>query len=645
MFERRVIDDVRHRTDIVEIIGEHVPLKKQGSRWVARCPFHDEKTPSFSVSRDKAIFHCFGCKKSGDVITFVREVEGLDFREALTQLAERAGVEIPETRDPGVVAEERRQRDLAGRLYGALSIAAEFFERALHDAHYSGIARDALEQRGITEESVRTFRLGYAPADWSALAEHLAGHGVSPSDAELAGLLIPGPRGHHDRFRHRLMFPVIDRSGRVVAFSGRILAPTEDMDERLVPADAGKYVNSPESPIYRKHEHLYGLHPARDEIRRSGEAVLVEGNFDVVQMHQHGFRRTVAPLGTAFTEAQGALMRKFADAVTLAFDGDEAGRKARRAAHAVVTKAGLLARVVVLPPKSDPDSYLRDPSYGAQGMAALLARPMGLREWIIQDVAADAGSSDEERLVAARELAPYFVAETDHELRSMCIQRAAKALLLSEETIRRVEREYRRTMRDEAARSPFEGHTLRENRRPGMTALLPANDLSERAMQNARGVAIESLLWDTTLLGSARAEELLAYLTSPMDAVVSAAVEMWRSTGVLDGPALLEVIDAAEMADAAKKPAIREWVAARLVREIEDEAGVLDRCPSALSDALAKLARCRQALEAQATRRVSARAGADGDRRGEVTVLEDERRRRAEIRGPSTAISTARRTT
>lgn len=626
MFERSVIDGVRNRTDIVEIIGEHVPLKKQGSRWVGRCPFHSEKTPSFSVSKDAQLAFCHGCKWGGDVIKFVREIDGFDFPEALRHLAERAGVEIPETRDPQVVAEERRQRDLASRLYGACEIAAAFFERALREAPYSEIARGALYDREITAETAQTFRLGYAPAEWGALMAHLAGHGVSPADAELAGLVLPGRRGLHDRFRHRLMFPVIDRSGRVVGFSGRVLPVPEDVPEGIVPPEAGKYINTPETPIYRKHEHLYGLHPARDAIRRSGKAVLVEGNFDVAQMYQRGFTNTVAPLGTAFTEAQGALLRKFADAVTLAFDGDEAGRKARRAAHEIVSRAGLVTNVVVLPQKMDPDSLLRDPARGAPAMAALIAAPMGLMEWLIKDVAADTGPSDEERLTATRsEIAPYIAQISDECLRRLYVQRAAMEMLLPEDMVHRLVREHRALM-DAAKRGPLTA-AIRPNLTPGMQGLGDAKSIDEHAEKRARAAAIEAMLWEPSLFASARAEELLAYLDAPMDAFVRAAIGQWRAEEHLDGPTLMEMLEASGK-DADGK--IRQWVAARIVRDAEDDPAIIERCPSALYDALAKIRRCREAAAAQATRRESARAGADGDRVGEVSVLDAERARRVE---------------
>lgn len=302
--DRGLIQTVRDRVDLVELVGQYVPLRRVGSRFVARCPFHQERTASFSVSAEQGVYHCFGCKASGDAFRFYAEMEGLTFPEALRALAERAGVEVPETRDPERIAEDRRQRNVSERLYAACEAAAVYFERCLADeaVPFSALARLSLVDRGISEETARAFRLGYAPARWDGLAEHLRAQRMSPADAELAGLLMPGRGGgSYDRFRHRLMFPVLDKSGRVVAFSGRILPSSEEIAEGIVPEDAGKYINSPETPLYRKGELLFGLANARMSIRQKQEALLVEGNFDVVQMH-HGFTKTVAPLGTSFTE-------------------------------------------------------------------------------------------------------------------------------------------------------------------------------------------------------------------------------------------------------------------------------------------------------------------------------------------------------
>jgi DNA primase len=346
MFDRATIREVRQRTDLVDLVNEFVPLKRKGGRHFGRCPFHQEKTASFSVSGDVGLYFCFGCKATGDALRFFQETQGVNFPEAVRALARRAGVEVPEDRTPEEIAEDRRQRDLTGRLLAVCEVAAKFFERQLAEGEWSELARAALDERGIAPETVERFRLGYAPASWDALAAHLRAHQLSPHDATLAGLLVDGRR---DRFRHRLMFPILDAGGRVVAFSGRILptsAGMEGLDEGLVPEDAGKYVNSPETPLYRKGELLYGLTAARQSIRQRERALLVEGNFDVVQMHQHGFTETVAPLGTSFTDAQAKLLRRHTDRVTFLFDGDGAGRRAARAAHGVAERGGVLLLVV-----------------------------------------------------------------------------------------------------------------------------------------------------------------------------------------------------------------------------------------------------------------------------------------------------------
>lgn len=616
MFERSVIQSVRAATDIVELVRSYAPMRKQGSRYTCRCPFHEEKSPSFNVSGETQLGYCFGCKWGGDAIKFVMHLEGLDFPEALRFLAEKAGVELPETRDPAVVAEDRRQRDLAARLYAACEAATVFFEERLANAPFSEIARGALDDRGITPETAATFRLGYAPAAWDGLAAHLARLGISPADAELAGLTLPSRGKQHDRFRHRLMFPVTDRGGRVVAFSGRVLAGSEEIPEGVVLEGAGKYINSPETPIYRKHEHLYGLHPARDTIRRSAEAVLVEGNFDVVQMHQHGFAQTVAPLGTSFTAEQAKLLRRVAERVTLVFDGDGAGRKAARASYATCEKAGLVARVGVLPAGVDPDSFLRDGAYGhgAAGMTGVLTGAQGMIEWLIKDTTANADPTLTGRVAALRTLAPLLTAVADRIERAAAVRMCAKGLMLDEGEVRQAVRDHELKAAREAKASPYPvSPSLSE--RPGMTEIGDRGDTSAHGEKRARAAGIEAVLYDPTLLAGEDARDLVGYLDEPVASVVRLACSQWVECGRLDGPMLLECVEPNR--DAEGK--IRGWLAARLIPA--DDAAVVERCPSALRDALDRLRRCRAAREAEATRRESARRGANGDRVGEVAAL------------------------
>jgi len=635
MFERSVIQEVRRKTDFVALVGEHRPMKKQGSRWVCRCPFHEEKTGSFNVSPDVQLAVCFSCKWGGDAIRFVEHLEGMNFPEAVRFLAERAGVDLPETRDPRAVAEDRRQRDERERLLAACEVAAAFYEAQLRAAPFSELARGALEERGVTAESAGRFRLGYAPARWGGLADHLRAKGVSPADAELAGLLVPsrhGRGGYHDRFRHRLMFPVMDRAGKVVAFSGRILPMSEEMPEGIVPPDAGKYINSPETPLFTKGEHLYGVHAARIPIMQRERAILVEGNFDVVQMHQHGFTETVAPLGTAFTPEQALLLRRMADKATLVFDGDGAGRNAARTSHKVCEDAGVMARVGVLPLKQDPDSYLRDS--GQIAMGRLLQQAQGMMEWLIRDAAAHvtggAMATTSDRVVAARQLAPVLAAIRDEIEEREAVRIAANQLVLTEDAIRTAIRDHRRSVKADAA-APLPTTRTHQDR-PGLTELASRNDTSEGAAKRAMAAGIEAVLYDRGLLVGEMAGRLVAHLRPPMDGVVREAVSQWSRGECLDGPTILETIPADDEAGVR----LRAWTAARLI-PVSDEA-VLERCSMALRDAVGHLDRCREAAASEERRVQSMRASADGDRASEVDVLEAQRRARAEgIPGPRRA--------
>ncbi len=622
MTDRGVIEQVRDRTDIADLVGQYVPLRKVGARFVARCPFHDEKTPSFSVNPDKGFYYCFGCKASGDALTFYQQVEGVTFPEALRALAERAGVEVPETRDPERIAEDRRQRDVSERLHAVCEAAAAFFEESLESAPFSELARGALEERGVSPEVAKQFRLGYAPAQWDALAHHLRAKKHSPADAELAGLLLSRPGGAYDRFRHRLMFPVFDRGGRVVAFSGRVLPVSEEIPEGIVPAETGKYINSPETPIYRKGELLYGLANARMAMRQKAEAIVVEGNFDVVQMHQHGFAETVAPLGTSFTDAQAKLLRRFAETVVLVFDGDEAGRKAARAAHGVCAKAGLMARVGVLPPKMDPDSYLRsvNPEHGQAGMANVLASGPSIVEWLIHDAGATCGDNVPERVAAVRALAPVIAAVRDPLERDVYVRLCAKALYLEEPQIRMALREHQQGAARAARESPFDD----PRKRPGLTAHEDVSDPSEieRRRKRATASALEAILFRPELLETDDASAVAARLDDAMGAFLRAAHAQWTAARRLEGATLL---------DACPNDRVRSWVGERLMVGGDDDRALLDRCQVMLSDAAAELRRLEALAQSKALKQMSARAGTQGDPSSEVGTLNEQLRLKREL--------------
>jgi len=399
---------VRERTDIVAVITEGVSsLKRRGRSFVGLCPFHKEKSPSFHVNADRGFFHCFGCKESGSAIDFLMKHEGYTFPEAVRALAERAGIAIEEERGTPQASEADRQRKAREDLYAVNALAATFFEQELRRHEHREYALEELARRGLVpgkegepgvrvDEVLQAFRIGYAPAAWDGLTTFLKAQGVSPVAAETVGLLVPrsGGSGYYDRFRHRLMFAVVDAQGRVVAFSGRALRelPAEGPRPGLVRLgpeveDPGahkppKYINSPESPIYSKGQMLFGIHQARQSIRQEEVAVLVEGNFDVVSLHARGVTNVVAPLGTAFTTDQAKLLKRFAPDVVFLFDGDAAGRKAVRLSREAIRAAGLSARVADLPDGVDPDELSR--TKGKQGVLDLLASATGLLEALIQ---------------------------------------------------------------------------------------------------------------------------------------------------------------------------------------------------------------------------------------------------------------------
>lgn len=407
MISEETIQQVRAHSNIVKVVGERVKLQRAGRSYKGLCPFHQEKTPSFHVNEERNFYHCFGCHAHGDSIRFVQETEGLSFVEAVTDLARRFGVELVETRSDG----ERRQQQAVRReqdeLYAVSETAAQYFERCLTEHPLADLARGELARRGLelgadptVDATLQAFRIGYAPYGWDGLAHALRRSGLSPVAGEKVGLLAPrrsGP-GHYDRFRHRLMFAVLDLRGRVIAFSGRSLPePDAELLQRHgIPAmgsggdEPAKYINSPESPVYKKREAVFGLYQARDQVRRLDRCVLVEGNFDVVSLHARGICNVVAPLGTAFTREQAALIKRYSQNVTLLFDADSAGRRATTTARDPCQQEGLLARVATLPEGTDPDDLVRQ--RGPDALDAIVKSAKGMLDHLIES-ALDGGFS------------------------------------------------------------------------------------------------------------------------------------------------------------------------------------------------------------------------------------------------------------
>ncbi|HEX8291970.1 MAG TPA: DNA primase, partial [Pyrinomonadaceae bacterium] len=347
-YPQTFIDDLRRQADIVRVVGDYVTLKKKGANWMACCPFHQEKTPSFSVNPSKNIFYCFGCGKGGSVFNFVMELEGLSFPESVRVVAEKAGVPLPELVDDKRFEAKRKEADEVIELN---AWASEFWERQLAENNAEArAAREYVEGRGIAEETVRTFRLGYAPNSWEALGNYLKSKGATIGQIERSGLVVKKEQGgYYDRFRGRLIFPVTDAQGRPVAFGARAMRP----------GDEPKYLNSPETAAYTKGRHLFGLSVTREEIRRKKFAILVEGYLDLIVPFQHGVRNVVAGLGTALTGEQAKLLNRFARKVVVNYDGDRAGINAAKRAIEVLLPEDFEVKVLVLPEGSDPDEFVR----------------------------------------------------------------------------------------------------------------------------------------------------------------------------------------------------------------------------------------------------------------------------------------------
>ncbi len=437
MIPEEVIREIRDRSDIVAVIGQHVQLRKAGRNHKGLCPFHGEKTPSFNVNPERGFFYCFGCQKKGDVFTFVMEYEGKSFHEAAEQLARLAGVTIPEVEEP---EEARRSRSERARMLEVNKLAARFYAELLR-APAGAPGRTYLDRRGIGAEMIEAFQLGYAPGEWRSLTDQLRRH-KAPVDAAVAtGLLVPqqqrGPGHFYDRFRDRLMCPVIVPGGEVVGFSGRLLESSQDTRRSTLPqgsrsdpgGGAAKYINSPESPIYKKSKLLFGLHRARDAFHRTGRAILVEGNFDVISLHQAGFAETVAPLGTALTDQQVDQLRRLTEKVILFYDGDKAGRAATLRALGVLLAAGLDVRIARLPAGDDPDSLVRRD--GAAGLTAVLEHAKPAFDYFLQEVWGEqAGTLGEARVLEeAADLLARIEDQTKRELMARRIegQLAARA--------------------------------------------------------------------------------------------------------------------------------------------------------------------------------------------------------------------------
>jgi DNA primase len=388
------IERIRERVDIVELISSYLPLKRSGGNYQGLCPFHGEKTPSFNVNPARQIFHCFGCGVGGNSVSFVMKMEGLSFPEAVRRLGSRVGIVVEEE---APTAEQTQRREEVIRLLRVMEAAATAYERVLLKEAAGGAGRDYLKERGYASETAKLFHLGFAPEQSDFLCKELEAAGVVMSDAEVLGLVRSGTSrpGRYDLLRNRLIFPIQDERGRIVAFGGRALGDAQP-----------KYLNSPESLLYHKGQILYGLFQAKEAIRRSSEAIIVEGYFDLLALHRAGLTHTVAPCGTALTTDQARLIKRFASRVFLLFDQDSAGQKANQRAMEIFLAEGISPLLVTLDAGDDPDSYLR--KQGAEAMQERLAAAQPALELFIDATLSACGESIEGRARGAERVLPLI---------------------------------------------------------------------------------------------------------------------------------------------------------------------------------------------------------------------------------------------
>ncbi|MDE3138423.1 MAG: DNA primase, partial [Acidobacteriota bacterium] len=454
------IAQVRAATDIVALITEHVALKKAGRRWQGLCPFHAEKSPSFSVNAEEGRYYCFGCRVAGDQITFVREMQHLDFVDAVRLLADRAGIELHEDDASGPARKERQE------FLAAMDRAVQWYhERLLHSPD-ARPARDYLRSRGISGDVARQFRLGWAPDDWDALASSL---GLSAKVLEGTGLGFVNRRERRqDALRARLIFPIFDSSGKAIAVGGRILPGAPEDPDGFRQA---KYKNSPETPIYSKRRTLYGLNWAKDDIIRSGEIIVCEGYTDVIACFQSGLARAVATCGTALGEEHFRIMRNFAKRIVLAYDADAAGQSAAASVYQWERQHEVDVFVAALPAGSDPAELAqRDPS----ALAAAIAGAVPFLQFRLDRVLNAANLATAEGRARGAEVALRVLAEHPSDLvRDQYLLKVADTLRLDLATLRPRVGELVRdpTQRIRVAERPLAPRASEPLPRPGLEAL------------------------------------------------------------------------------------------------------------------------------------------------------------------------------
>ena len=538
-------EQVRQATEIVDLVGSYVPLRRQGRNYVGLCPWHDDSRPSFQVNAERQSFRCWVCDLGGDVFSFMMRMEGIEFREALQMLAERAGIELQRHQGPPPVA---GSADDKRTLLSAVAWAEEQFYRCLQQSALAEAARDYLQQRGVSSDSIERFRIGFAPDEWSWLLTQAKGSGFTPAVLDRVGLILKKQQGEgwYDRFRGRVIFPIRDPQSRPIAFGGRVL-PT------LVDDRSAKYVNSPETPLFSKSNQLYALDLARKAIDQQQFVAVVEGYTDVIAAHQQGIENVVAVLGTALTEKHLPLLRRFTDSIVLVLDGDDAGRRRANEVLDLFVANQIDLRILTLPTGLDPCDFIASPmeGYGAESFQTLLRQAPDALEHKLSTVTnglvsnpqnigspthANTQAVEEVLATLAKSRASLGDATSDLVLREQTIvSRLARQFHLPEEGLRRRLVALRRTSATKpTTQRTGDAHSAADHQPP-----LKISDLPKREIE----------LLELLLLGDQWAQQIIdaiaeSELTSPVTRQLRAlCVEQQQQQGSIDFQQLLLVVE------------------------------------------------------------------------------------------------------
>src|SRR5215469_9460207 len=424
VFSQATLERIRAASDIVDVIGSYLPLKRAGANFLALCPFHKEKTPSFNVNPHRQIFHCFGCHKGGDVFTFVREYENIGFMDAVRRLAERAKIPIELDASPG----EQQARHLKDQLLEIHDKIAQRWQSCLQNEAAGQLARDYLKKRGVNDEAIKLFRIGAAPESWDDTVNWAKSKNYDLPLVEKTGLIIRKEEtgNYYDRFRGRLMFPICDEQGRVVGFSGRVLSGDEK---------TAKYVNSPETPIFTKSKIFYGLDKSKRAILDAGFAIICEGQLDLIACFMAGVQNIVAPQGTAFTDQHAGILKRYVPEVVLCFDSDEAGQNAAVRSLDHLLPSGLAVRVAIVPAPHDPDSFIK--SFGGEKFQELVQNAKGFFDYYLERLCKqNDNKSDKGRLAILHAMAEALHKTGSAVLVDTYAQKTALQLGVSTEAVR-----------------------------------------------------------------------------------------------------------------------------------------------------------------------------------------------------------------